>query len=139
MNDSAAASQFLRDLNLPYRSAVSLDTQTIEAWSDSATGLNPVQAGMQIAIPEIDGATEPFIYGGIPSRGQEPIALEDRGTRLARRLKRWHNLQTAPREARHHPFLFSTEQRKHRHSRGSRRVSRCLGFIEATKRRRLPS
>jgi magnesium chelatase subunit H len=98
MNDSAAASQFLRDLNLPYRSAVSLDTQTIEAWSDSATGLNPVQAGMQIAIPEIDGATEPFIYGGIPSRGQEPIALEDRCTRLARRLKRWHNLQTAPRE-----------------------------------------
>jgi magnesium chelatase subunit H len=72
MNDSAAASQFLRELNLPYRSAVSLDTQTIEAWSDSQTGLNPVQAGMQIAIPEIDGATEPFIYGGIPSRGQEP-------------------------------------------------------------------
>jgi len=98
MNDSAAASQFLRDLNLPYRSAVSLDTQTIEAWSDSATGLNPVQAGMQIAIPEIDGATEPFIYGGIPGRGQEPVALEDRCTRLARRLKRWHNLQTAPRE-----------------------------------------
>ncbi|MCA1575922.1 MAG: cobaltochelatase subunit CobN [Acidobacteria bacterium] len=98
MNDSAAASQFLRDLNLPYRSAVSLDTQTIEAWSDSATGLNPIQAGMQIAIPEIDGATEPFIYGGIPGRGQEPVALEDRCTRLARRLKRWHNLQTAPRE-----------------------------------------
>ncbi|HEX6283606.1 MAG TPA: cobaltochelatase subunit CobN, partial [Pyrinomonadaceae bacterium] len=98
MNDSAAASQFLRDLNLPYRSAVSLDTQTIEAWADSATGLNPVQAGMQIAIPEIDGATEPFVYGGIPGRGQEPVALEDRCTRLARRLKRWHNLQTAPRE-----------------------------------------
>jgi magnesium chelatase subunit H len=98
MNDSVAASQFLRDLNLPYRSAVSLDTQTIEAWSDSATGLNPIQAGMQIAIPEIDGATEPFIYGGIPGRGQEPVALADRCTRLARRLKRWHNLQNAPRE-----------------------------------------
>jgi magnesium chelatase subunit H len=98
MNDSAAASDFLKKLNLPYRSAVSLDTQTIEAWNDSATGLNPVQAGMQIAIPEIDGATEPFVYGGIPSRGQEPVALEDRCTRFARRLKRWHNLQTAPRD-----------------------------------------
>jgi len=98
MNDSAAASAFLKQLNLPYRSAVSLDTQTIEAWNDSATGLNPIQAGMQIAIPEIDGATEPFVYGGIPSRGQEPIALEDRCTRFARRLKRWHNLQTAPRD-----------------------------------------
>jgi magnesium chelatase subunit H len=98
MNDSAAAAEFLRELNLPYRSVVSLDTQTIEAWSDSATGLNPVQAGMQIAIPEIDGATEPFVYGGIPARGQEPIALEDRCKRLSRRLRRWHTLQTAPRE-----------------------------------------
>lgn len=98
MNDSAAAAEFLRDLNLPYRSAVSLDTQTIEAWTDSQTGLNPIQAGMQIAIPEIDGATEPFVYGGIPSRGQEPVALQDRCTRLARRLKRWHKLQTAPRD-----------------------------------------
>ena len=98
MNDSAAASEFLRELNIPYRSAVSLDTQTIEAWSDSQTGLNPVQAGMQIAIPEIDGATEPFIYGGIPTRGQEPVALDDRCQRLARRLKRWNTLQIAPRK-----------------------------------------
>lgn len=98
MNDSAAAAEFLRELNLPYRSAVSLDTQTIEAWSDSATGLNPVQAGMQIAIPEIDGATEPFIYGGIPARGQEPVALEDRCVRFARRLRRWNTLRTAPRQ-----------------------------------------
>ena len=97
MNDSAAAAQFLRELNLPYRSAVSLDTQTIEAWNDSQTGLNPVQAGMQIAIPEIDGATEPFVYGGIPARGQEPVALEDRCGRLSRRLRRWNTLQTAPR------------------------------------------
>jgi magnesium chelatase subunit H len=53
---------------------------------------------MQIAIPEIDGATEPFIYGGIPGRGQEPVALDDRCFRFARRLKRWHKLQTAQRD-----------------------------------------
>lgn len=98
MNDSAAASEFLRELNIPYRSAVSLDTQTIEAWRESATGLNPIQAGMQIAIPEIDGATEPFIYGGIPVKGHEPQPLDDRCRRFARRLKRWNNLQTSPRE-----------------------------------------
>jgi magnesium chelatase subunit H len=98
MNDSAAASQFLSDLNIPYRSVVSLDTQTIEAWRESPTGLNPVQAGMQIAIPEIDGATEPFIYGGIPVRGQEPAPLDDRCGRFARRLKRWNNLRTAGRD-----------------------------------------
>jgi len=98
MNDSAAASKFLSELNIPYRSAVSLDTQTIEAWEASRTGLNPVQAGMQIAIPEIDGATEPFIYGGISEQGREPEPLPDRCLRLARRLHRWNRLQTAPRD-----------------------------------------
>src|SRR6202040_1035743 len=68
MNDSEAAAEFLKGCNRPYRSAVSLDMQTIESWRSSQTGLNPVQAGMQIAIPEIDGATEPFVYGGLPAR-----------------------------------------------------------------------
>jgi magnesium chelatase subunit H len=97
MNDSEAALKFLRDLNRPFRSAVSLDMQTVEAWQQSMTGLNPVQAGMQIAIPELDGATEPFVYGGVPAGGCEPEPLEDRCHRLARRLKRWHHLQTATR------------------------------------------
>jgi magnesium chelatase subunit H len=97
MNDSAAAAEFLHQLNRPYRSAVSLDMQTIDAWRASQTGLNPVQSGMQIAIPEIDGATEPFIYGGIPASGVEPVALDDRCARFARRLRRWNRLRTAPR------------------------------------------
>jgi magnesium chelatase subunit H len=97
MNDSAAAAEFLQQLNRPYRSAVSLDTQTIDAWRASQTGLNPVQAGMQIAIPEIDGATEPFIYGGLPASGLEPVALDERCLRFARRLRRWNHLRTAPR------------------------------------------
>jgi magnesium chelatase subunit H len=97
MNDSEAAARFLRDLNRPFRSAVSLDMQTIESWRESGVGLNPVQAGMQIAIPEIDGATEPFVYGGMPAGGCEPVPLEDRCRRLARRLKRWNRLRTAPR------------------------------------------
>ena len=97
MNDSEAAAEFLQQLNRPYRSAVSLDTQTIDAWRSSQTGLNPVQAGMQIAIPEIDGATEPFIYGGIPASGVEPVALDDRCVTFARRLRRWNRLRTARR------------------------------------------
>jgi len=97
MNDSEAAVEFLKGLNVPLRSAVSLDVQTVEAWGESWTGLNPVQAGMQVAIPEIDGATEPFVYGGMPAAGVEPVALEDRCARVARRLRRWNRLQTAPR------------------------------------------
>jgi magnesium chelatase subunit H len=97
MNDAEAAVEFLRELNVPFRSAVSLDVQTIESWRESWTGLNPVQAGMQIAIPEIDGATEPFIYGGMSQTGASPVPLEDRCRRIARRLARWNRLQTAPR------------------------------------------
>jgi magnesium chelatase subunit H len=98
MNDSAAAAEFLIGLNRPYRSAVSVDMQTIESWQGSQTGLNPVQAGMQIAIPEIDGATEPFVYGGLPAQGIEPVGLADRCDRFARRLRRWNHLRTAPRQ-----------------------------------------
>ncbi len=98
MNDSEAAAEFLRELNLPFRSMVSLDTQTVESWQESFSGLNPIQTGMQIAIPEIDGATEPFVFGGITERGVEPVPLDDRCLRIARRLRRWHRLQTAPRD-----------------------------------------
>jgi magnesium chelatase subunit H len=97
MNDSDAAAEYLSDLNVPYRSLVSLDTQTIDSWRASPTGLNPVQTGMQVAIPEIDGATEPFVFGGIPERGVEPAPLEVRCQRIARRLKRWQRLQTTSR------------------------------------------
>jgi len=98
MNDSEAAAEFLSDLNVPFRSMISLDTQTIESWQESFSGLNPVQTGMQIAIPEIDGATEPFVFGGLTARGVEPVPLADRCLRIARRLKRWQRLQTAPRD-----------------------------------------
>ncbi|HEX5708254.1 MAG TPA: cobaltochelatase subunit CobN [Pyrinomonadaceae bacterium] len=95
MNDSEAAVEFLKGLDVPFRSAVSLDVQTVEAWRDSPTGLNPVQAGMQVAIPEIDGATEPFVFGGMSAQGEAPVALVERCERLARRLRRWNDLRTA--------------------------------------------
>ncbi len=97
MNDSEAAVAFLREMNIPFHSAVSLDVQTIESWTESRIGLNPVQSGMQVAIPEIDGATEPFIYGGMPAGGDQPVPLEDRCRRIAQRLARWNRLRTAPR------------------------------------------
>ena len=97
MNDSEAAVEFLKSLNVPFRSVVSLDVQSVESWRESWTGLNPLQAGMQVAIPEIDGATEPFVFGGMSQDATAPVPLEDRCVRVARRLRRWHRLQTAPR------------------------------------------
>ena len=97
MNDSQAAAQFLEDLNVPFRSMVSLDVQTIENWTESKLGLNAIQTAMQIAIPEIDGATEPFVYGGLPANGNQPEPLDDRCRRIAKRLARWNRLRVAPR------------------------------------------
>ena len=98
MNDSQAAAEFLSGMNVPFRSMVSLDVQTIEHWKQSKLGLNAIQAAMQIAIPEIDGATEPFVYGGLPANGNQPEPLEERCRRIARRLARWNRLRVAPRE-----------------------------------------
>ena len=98
MNDSQAAAQFLGELNVPFRSMVSLDVQTIENWRQSKLGLNAIQTAMQIAIPEIDGATEPFVYGGLPANGNQPEPLDERCRRIAKRLARWNRLRVAPRD-----------------------------------------
>lgn len=97
MNDSKAAADFLTRLNVPFRSMVSLDVQTIENWNHSKLGLNPIQTAMQVSIPEIDGATEPFIYGGLPADGNQPEPLEERCKRIGRRLARWNRLRVASR------------------------------------------
>ncbi len=99
MNDSRAAIAFLKALNRPLRSAVSLEMQPTEDWAAGMIGLNPVQTAMQVAIPEIDGATEPFIFGGMAAGQDHPDALEDRCHRIARRLARWNRLRRLPREA----------------------------------------
>ena len=51
---------------------------------------------MQIAIPEIDGATEPFVFGGLREGGDEPEP-RDWCIRSARRIARWNRLRLLPR------------------------------------------
>jgi magnesium chelatase subunit H len=97
MNDSEAAVAFLKGLNRPFRAAVNLEMQRTEDWSASMIGLNPVQTAMQVAIPEIDGATEPFVYSGTATARDEPEALPDRCARIAARISRWNRLRGLPR------------------------------------------
>ncbi len=97
MNDATASVEFFKELDVPFRSLVSLDVQTIENWEQSRVGLNAVQSAMQVSIPEIDGAVEPFVFGGLSERAVQPEPIEDRCQRIARRLARWNHLQTTPR------------------------------------------
>jgi len=89
-NDSTAAQAVLRGLDVPYLTLQTLEFQTIEEWKRDARGLNPLQATLQIAIPELDGAITPTVYGG---KGQpvegKPAASEpipERVERVAERV-----------------------------------------------------
>ncbi len=63
-NDARAAEEMLAALDVPYIAAHSLEFQTLEHWEASERGLVPVEATMMVAIPELDGATGPMIFGG---------------------------------------------------------------------------
>ncbi len=63
-NDSEAAVKMLTGLDVPYVAAHPLEFQTLGQWASSAGGLGPVETTMLIALPEIDGATCPTVYGG---------------------------------------------------------------------------
>lgn len=63
-NDSAAAVEVLRDLDLPYIAAHPIEFQTLGQWAASGGGLGPVETTMLVALPEIDGATNPTVFGG---------------------------------------------------------------------------
>ncbi len=63
-NDTTAAEEALAALDVPYIAAHALEFQRLEQWRAGARGLSPVEATMMVAIPEIDGATGPIVYGG---------------------------------------------------------------------------
>ncbi len=63
-NDSKAAEEILARLDVPYLSAHPVEFQTLEQWGASDRGLMPVESTIMVAIPELDGAAGPMVYGG---------------------------------------------------------------------------
>jgi len=63
-NDSDAAVQALTQLDVPFIAAQPLEFQTLEQWAKGDQGLSPVEATMLVALPEIDGATNPTVFAG---------------------------------------------------------------------------
>jgi magnesium chelatase subunit H len=63
-NDSPAAIEALSALDVPYVAAHPLEFQTLGQWAASAGGLGPVETTMLIALPEIDGASNPTVFAG---------------------------------------------------------------------------
>ncbi|MEM9433374.1 MAG: magnesium chelatase subunit H [Pseudomonadota bacterium] len=63
-NDSEAAVEVLKKLDVPYLSAHPLEFQTLGQWGASSAGLGPVETTMLVALPELDGATNPTVFAG---------------------------------------------------------------------------
>ena len=63
-NDSNAAVALLKKLDVPYIAAQPLEFQTLGQWADSPQGLGPIETTMLVALPEIDGATNPTVFAG---------------------------------------------------------------------------
>jgi magnesium chelatase subunit H len=63
-NDARAAEDILARLDVPYLAAHPVEFQTLEQWRGNDRGLLPVEATMMVAIPELDGATGPMVFGG---------------------------------------------------------------------------
>ena len=104
-NDAPAAQAVLGALDVPYLSLQTLEFQSVAEWQADARGLNPLQATLQVAIPELDGAIVPTVFGGrgvataeAPAPASEP--LPDRVDAVARRVAKLVQLRRTPREER---------------------------------------
>ena len=99
-NDAKAAEEILAQLDVPYVAAQPLEFQSIEQWNASPNGLTPFETTIMIAIPELDGATGPLVFGGRTGAGADGKAaqmagIEERVAVLASRVERLVRLRRA--------------------------------------------
>jgi len=101
-NDSAAAEEALAALDVPYLSAFAVEFQTLEEWEAGDHGLTPVETTMMVALPEIDGATGPILFGGRSrdSAGQDMVCHDERAGMLAARVAKLIGLRQTPKSER---------------------------------------
>jgi magnesium chelatase subunit H len=102
-NDSKAAEDTLAMLDVPYVAAHPVEFQTIEEWQSSERGLLPVEATIMVAIPELDGATSPMVFGGrsqTVASAKDMIVHPERADMLAARVAKLIALRLTPRAQR---------------------------------------
>ncbi|MFZ9405826.1 MAG: magnesium chelatase subunit H [Burkholderiaceae bacterium] len=118
-NDARAAEDVLASLDVPYVAAHPVEFQTLDQWGGSERGLSPVESTIMVAIPELDGATNPTVFGGRPGaagvtctgcpqactfsasqRAQDMASCPERALSLASRLERLVALKRSERAQR---------------------------------------
>ena len=103
-NDTDAAQELLKSLDVPYLAVQALEFQSLETWAESNFGLMPIEATMMVSIPELDGATGPMVFGGrsdtAATTANAMCAHEERIDMLANRVAKLIALRHKAREAR---------------------------------------
>ncbi|SDE07045.1 magnesium chelatase subunit H [Rhodospira trueperi] len=104
-NDARAAEDLLSRLDLPYMTAMAVEFQSLDQWRGSDRGLLPVESTMMIAIPELDGATAPLLFGGRTDEAEGESARDmfpepERVAALAARVDRLIRLRRTPKAER---------------------------------------
>ena len=121
-NDAKAAEDILAKLDVPYLAAHPLEFQTIEQWSESDRGLTPVEATIMVAIPELDGARAPMVFGGRSENAddgaRDMLAHEGRADdarRARRKAGRAAQEGAGAAQDRHRHLQLPAERRRSRH------------------------
>ncbi|MCF1502636.1 magnesium chelatase subunit H [Afifella sp. H1R] len=102
-NDAKAAEEMLTHLDVPYISAQAVEFQTLEQWEGSDRGLLPVETTMMVAIPELDGATGPMLFGGRSENAEQTRDMQahsERAQMLASRVDKLVRLRHTKRAER---------------------------------------
>ena len=104
-NDAIAAQEMLTRLDVPYFCLQTLEFQGTDEWLRDPRGLNPLQATLQVAIPELDGAIGPTVFAGKASGAKgveqaESLPIADRVTTVADRVAKMVRMRRTPVAAR---------------------------------------
>jgi len=103
-NDAEGAIETLKGLNLPYIAAQPIEFQSLEEWRVGSLGLLPIEATMMVAIPELDGAVCPTVFGGRAATGTKGVramtSCTERAAALAGKTAKLVALRRSERAAR---------------------------------------
>jgi magnesium chelatase subunit H len=102
-NDAHAAEEILARLDVPYIAAHPVEFQMLDDWEASERGLLPIESTIMVAIPELDGAIAPTVFGGRAKGGahqRDMQSHQERASALAARTSKYIQLRKAEKSER---------------------------------------
>jgi magnesium chelatase subunit H len=102
-NDAQAAEEVLARLDVPYMAAHPVEFQMLDDWEASERGLLPIESTIMVAIPELDGAIAPTVFGGRAKGGayeRDMQPHEERAAALAARVSKHIQLRRSEKSER---------------------------------------